>query len=187
MKKLLLSIPLLACALALGLTSCNENTNVDDFEVDQKYEYFPLEIGKYFVYAVDSVVYDTLASGVVATPSSSFVREEITDTLRDNSGRLAYRIERSYRRNSDDPWQISDIWVSLRTDRQAERVEENLRYVKLVFPLIEGVGWNGNLFIDETTLITIAGESVELFKDWSYFADQVDVAETIGDIAFDNV
>ncbi|MEM9921756.1 MAG: hypothetical protein AAF990_26875 [Bacteroidota bacterium] len=188
MKKLSCAcLTIAVLGLLLSLLACNENTNVEDFEVDPKFEYFPLEVGKYLIYQVDSVVYDTLVNGIVVNETTSFVRERITDTLRDNSGRLVYRIERSYRAQDTLPWEIRDIWVSLRTNDQAERVEENLRFIKMVFPLIDGVSWNGNLFIDETTSIPIAGESVEIFKDWFYEVRGVDQAEQIGDQSYDNI
>jgi hypothetical protein len=41
---------------------------------------------------------------------------------------------------------LIDVWTQKRTGTTAERVEENLRFVKLEFPVAEGGNWNGNAF-----------------------------------------
>ena len=57
------------------LVSCNENTNKIELDIDYGYEYFPLEIGKYRSYQVDSLIFDTTAQGVIIDTTSSFIRE----------------------------------------------------------------------------------------------------------------
>ncbi len=167
--------------------ACNENTNKIDVNIDQGYEYFPLGLGKYWVYQVDSIVYDTTGNRVERDTARLFVREEIVDSFVDNSGRPAFRIERSIRYADTEAWRVKDVWMAVRSDDQAERVEENLRFVKLVFPLIQGTTWNGNLFIDETTQVIVAGESIEMFKNWSYELQSLGLTENIGGQSFENV
>ena len=84
-------------------------------------------------------------------------------------------------------WELKDIWLAIRTDEGAEWIEENLRFLKMVFPLKEGLDWDGNQYIDITTIIPIAGESVEVFKSWSYESISIDESEQIGDETFENV
>ena len=57
----------------------------------------------------------------------------------------------------------------------------------MVFPLKQGLDWDGNQYIDITTIIPIAGESVEVFKSWSYEALTIGEAETNGDYNFEEV
>ncbi len=147
---------------------CSESTVIEDLdEVVQGIEYFPLEIGKFISYQVDSTIFDVDGNLTAVINTTSFLKEEVSDTLRDNEGDLVYRIKRYVKSNMEDPWVTKDIWVSKRTEFQAERVEENLRFIKMVFPLAEAATWNGNLYIDERTVIPIAGESMEVFKNWS--------------------
>ena len=72
------------------LAACNENTNKIELEIDSGYDYFPLQIGKYRSYKVDSLIFDTTAQGVIVDTTSSFIRETYIDTLSDNEGRLTY-------------------------------------------------------------------------------------------------
>ena len=94
----------------------------------------------------------------------------IADTITDNFGRPGYKIERYERKSNLLDWEIKDIWTTVLTEDGAEWIEENMRFLKMVFPLREGVEWDGNRYIDITTIIPIAGESVEVFKSWSYEA-----------------
>jgi len=178
-----LSLILMICAF----TACNENTNAEELEVELGYEYFPLEVGKYLVYEVDSVVYDIGAGIILKDSSKTYIKEEVTEEYLDDSGRVNHRIKRFKRNSLNEEWRVSDVWVAIRTERDAERLEENLRFVKMVFPVQEGIEWNGNAHIDETTIIPIAGESVEVFKNWAYEIMSVNEAETIGDFTFPRV
>ena len=167
--------------------SCKDEQVIEDFSIDLGYEYFPLEVGKFIVYQVDSMVYNIKSEGTIDS-TSFFIKEEITDTLLDNENRVNYRIERSVRNSPNDPWVIKDIWVSVRTENTAERVEENVRFIKLVFPLEVGSTWDGNQFVDKTTIISIAGETLELFKGWED-SEITSLAEpeTINGISFEEV
>ena len=180
--KILLGIALLVTLFAACSKSTFEETNLE-----MGYEYFPLELGKYKIYQVDSVVYDTTGSGVTITNSSSYIQEEIVDTLLDNSGRLNYKIERSWRRETGDVWQLQDVWLTNRSDETAERIEENLRFIKMVFPLSVGKTWDGNIFIDQTTNISVAGETIEIFKNWLYEVASIGEMATVGSNTYDEV
>ncbi len=168
--------------------ACKGSSTFEDFEIDFGYDYFPIEIGKYRTYVVDSVLYDIGDNEeIIVTNSRTFVKHVIADTIVDNLGRLGFKIERYERLSDTLDWIIKDIWTTIRTDEGAEWIEENLRFLKMVFPLKEGVDWDGNKYIDITTIIPIAGESVEVFKSWSYEVLSVDESEQVGDETFENV
>ena len=64
----------------------------------------------------------------------------------DAEGEWAYRISR-YRRLSDTlPWDFMNLWTAKITNTSAQRVEDNIRFVKLSFPINERKTWNGNAF-----------------------------------------
>ncbi len=177
----------LFCLAIFLLFSCKDKQVIEDFPLEFGYEYFPLEVGKYITYQVDSIVYNIKSEGTIDT-TSFFLKEEITDTLFDNENRINYRMERSVRATLDDPWVLKDIWVSLRTENTAERVEENVRFVKMVYPLEEGNTWDGNQFVDKATIISVAGETLELFKGWEVSeVGTIAEPETIEGIFFEEV
>lgn len=178
----------LLISLGLGLFFASCDPQDGDIDIDFGYEYFPLEIGKFVEYRLDSIIYDTVATGVIRDTTTWFSREEVKDTFRDLSEELVYRIERFQRRSESDPWEIESVYAALvGTDQQAIRIEDNFRFIKMIFPLEQGDIWDGNLFIDDETIITIAGESVEVFKAWSYELDELNETAIIDNVAYDSV
>lgn len=178
---------LLLCLTVL-LTACKDKTEIEEVMTDFGYDYFPLEIGKYRIYQVDSIVYDIGSGGLILKNTNQvFVRERITDTLQDNLGQTTYRIERSTRSDENESWEIKDIWLALNTAEQAEQIEENLRFIKLIFPIKQGEIWDPTRFIDNTTIIPVAGESVEVFKSWSSEVISLKESGQIGSLDFEDV
>lgn len=181
------------CLLILGSFGCNKTVLDENFQVNLGHEYFPLEVGKYIVYEVDSIYYyfNDEIGGIAKVESSSQIREEIVDTLRDNIGRQTFIIHRFYRKNDSQPWQIKDAWTSLKETQSAEKVEENLRFVKMVFPVEEDQTWDGNLFVDEEQNVPFiqfpSGDvlSIVMFKNWSYSVLSKDSPDVIGGNIFD--
>ena len=153
--------------LVLASGACNKQT-IEEVEPDLGYDYFPLTVGKYWIYESDSILYDPVANGTEVILIKTYIKEEIIDTILDNSGETLYTIERSERQDLNAPWEVKrQLWLS-RNERQAFRNEDNLRFINLVFPPEVGTSWDGNLFFDETLIVSIAGESIEMFKSWFY-------------------
>ena len=161
--------------MLIVLYSCNKE---DDFVIDFKYEYFPVEIGSFVVYNVDSIKFIDNEPTVSDTAQYQ-IKELIESVFVDNEGRDTYRIERYKRRDSLSPWVIEDVWFSNRTQTTAERIEENLRFIKLVFPPKIGLTWDGNVFID-------IHEGIEWLEDWEYEITELDVPNTVNELSFDS-
>ena len=171
--------------------SCSESTVGEDLTIVKGFNYYPLSVGKYIIYEADSIVYSSRSGGTCSfgrDTSHFYLKEEVVDTYTDNTGELNYILERYIRYNENDSWEIADVWNTSMSDRQVERVEENLRFIKMVFPVSEGIGWNGNAFFKDTTL-TLGGEVIEFYKHWSpeYEYTSVDISETINNIEYDSV
>ncbi len=180
-------LALLFAISTIFFQSCPSGTEADPIEFG--YDYFPLEIGKYIEYDVDSIIYDIgVGNTVIKRENSIQVREEVTDSFADNEGRQVYRIERFERENETEEWRVNDVWTAAATDRQAERTEENLRFIKMVFPVSDNTNpWDGNKYIDENLVISVAGESIFLFKNWLYQYDEIGIPIEVNGLNFDDV
>ena len=55
-------------------------------------------------------------------------------------------MERYKRADSAQQWVISDVWENQIINNQAHSVEENIRYIKIIFPPKKDEIWNGNAF-----------------------------------------
>lgn len=173
--------------LVLGLQSCEKKSVVEDFaESKFGYDYFPLELGKYWIYHVDSTIYDDIGATIIE--SSSQVREEIVEVYTDETGDEIYRIERFWRSSDSMQWVVTDVWVAYQNGLQAYRTEENLKFVKFVFPPAVGTRWDSNIFIDNATVVTVSGESLSMFAGWDEARiDAFDEPDQAGDVSYDNV
>ncbi len=141
MKKLLLPF------IVAAFFSCKKDEAVVLNDVG--YDYFPANLGHYVTYACDSIVFPD-----IGTNSQTYkfkIKEIIDSSFTDNSGRPAIRIAR-YKKwvqydtlaVSDTTWHLQDIWWANITNTTAEVVEENVRFVKLAFPVELYKVWDGN-------------------------------------------
>jgi hypothetical protein len=178
-------IPLLT--ILCLITSCKDKQTIEEPDIDYGYDYFPLQIGMEWTYQVDSTIYDPTETAVNILTSRVYLREIVVDTFRDELNRLNYRLERFERPDETSEWILKEVWSALQTDQTAERFEENLRFVKLVFPVQRRDIWNGLVYIDPTATYPIAGEQVEIFKGWLSEVTLADEPEVVGDFSFDEV
>jgi hypothetical protein len=140
--------------------------------------YFPLQTGKYIIYDLDSVVYSNFFN---TTDSFSFqVMEYIDSSYTDAGNEEAYRIVRSRREDENSPWIITDIWSANLTDHTAEKVEDNLRFIKLDFPVVLNKTWKGNSKINTDSPLVY-------LSDWDYEYTEVNVPLTVDTMQFDSV
>jgi hypothetical protein len=153
----------------------------DDFVLDYKYEYFPLDSGRYWIWETDSIRFEPLGSGNVKSDTGKyFIKEVVESIYNDNAGRPTARIER-YRSETSTPynWYITDIWFANLTNKTGEKVEENLRFVKLIFPPKNNQTWKGNQYVQVTN-------NIEWLNDWTYSVESLDVPATYNNLNFDS-
>lgn len=177
----------IALYVLLGFLFSCDNRETEEIVIDYGYEYYPLAVGSSWTYQVDSIIFDPAIGGTALDSTRSYVREVIADTLELADGETAFRVEHYYRHHDTLAWEIASVYTLAADDEKAYRTEDNLRFIKLVFPLKKGSNWDGNAFFDDTRDILIAGESVEMFKSWSYEVLESGISRQIGDLSFEEV
>jgi hypothetical protein len=155
--------------------SCKDDEAVVITPTD--YNYFPVTTGHWIVYDVDSTVHLDIDDNTNQTDTSIVyysyqIKETIDSSFIDGEGDRAYRILREKRMNDTLPWAFLNYWTCKRNYNSAQKVEDNVRYVKLSFPVQSGNSWNGNAFN------TIIGD------DFRY--EDVNVPMTVGTNHFDS-
>lgn len=182
MKKIMLLL------LPFAIAACGGRKTIEAPSLaEEQYAYAPLKIGQYRQYQVDSINYDFAENGGIKIDSiTSFIEERVTDTLRDNTGALLYRVERYARKNQGDPWTLAQINQAARNGSQYVRTENNFRFLSLIFPMDRRSAWDGNLWIDENREIEIFGERMRPFLNWAYEVDSIDVPAIVGAFQFDS-
>ena len=139
--------------------------------IDLGYSYIPANVGHWVIYDVDSA-----ATDVFNNKTNRYhyqIKELIESIFTDNQGRNTLRIERYKRDNVNPTWKIIDVWFANKTTSTYERVEENIRFIKLTFPVLYGNQWNGNSFTEYPP------------QYYSYIA--VDVPSILNGIKYDSI
>ena len=156
---------------------------IEDPVIDRSIEYFPLEVGKYIDYQVDSIVFDDVPGGNIMDTVSFQIREEITG-FEIFAGDTIFYIHRFRRNNGAAAWQLKDVWTAERDHTEASRTEENLKFRKLLFPLRKGKRWIGTSYIHPSTTVLIGTENVQAFQDWEAEVLEYNVSGHAGNFVF---
>ena len=140
--------------------------------INYGYNYAGLTVGKYVIYDVDSIFYN-VPFGVVA--NYKFQLKEIIDSKYiDAQGNEAYKIIRYKKDTTVSPnWVHQVVWNATINNSNFQKVEDNVRFVKLTFPIKISKKWNGN--------------SMNTLSSWEYEYTSTHQPETIGSTALDSV
>ncbi len=155
----------LALLIITLLTACNKQNEL--FTTTSLSDYFPLKVGKYISYNLDSTVY--INFGQKDTVIKYQVKDSIDAQISDNLGRPAYRIIRYMRKDASQAWIANNTFMAIPTATTIEFVENNLRFQKLKLPIKDGYSWKGNSFIDAYSL----NSTTKYLDDWDYTYDSV--------------
>ena len=152
------------------------------------YDYYPLVNGDTRIYQVDSIQFDLDERGIPTFDSSRyFIKEALLERIENDLGESVYRLERYRAESLGEPWIVDGVLTMSRNDRQAFYREDNLRFINLVFPITEGVTWDGNAHIRADMNVFVRGESIQMFSNWVYSIVSVGLPETIGGIIYPEV
>lgn len=103
-------------------------------------EYFPLATGSFIVYKVDSI---KIIQNIEA-PYSFQLRVSVKSSFTNDEGNKTFLVQREKRADETQPWKAAGTWTAWSSVRQAVLTEGTTSYIKLQFPLNNGIGWNGN-------------------------------------------
>ncbi len=131
------------------------------------YDYVPLEVGKYIIYDVDSIIYNDFT--LTTDTFKMEMKDEIAEEFKDNEGRSSYVINRYKRLNSSMNWQQNKSYYITKTNFRVETFQDNLRFISLVFPLKNKTLWMGNVFIK-----TEDEKNLDWLVNWEYEYKNID-------------
>lgn len=110
---------------------------------DEDANYYPLEPGRYVVYAVQEERYSLSAPPVRQTYQ---VKEAIGPAYTDVARQPAYRLLHYHRSTDAQPWQADSVGSVRRSGAELIRTEQGQEVVKLMFPIRDDLSWNGNRY-----------------------------------------
>lgn len=172
---------LLLISLLIFLSNCKKDTVKT---VDLGKDYFPLEIGFWQEYKVDSVTFSDFTDPVSIDTASYYLREIIESDYLDITNDTNYRVEQ-FKRYENTSWEINNIFSQKATSMNIQKVENDLRFVKFVFPPEENKTWNGNIYLD-----VIDEPSLDFYNpnkfEWEYTMTAIDKNLQVGEFTFES-
>ena len=180
--KLITSILALIITLTF-FTSC-EDQSIMLAPTDFGYEYYPVEVGNYWIYQMDSVT--VMSGGNVKLETSSYVREEITNSFINAEGDTAHVLTISKSPTLDGSYNITDTYRLEITGSRVTRTEENLSFIKLFFPITEGDELDANLF-DHRIKVNIGQQEMEPYLEWQFKVLNEKFDTTINNVPYEDL
>ena len=182
--KILVKLFSVSIILSILFISCGEDVslNIDDF--DNGSQYHPVGLDRFWTYRIDSLTITNAGTSVSA--SSSFLRETLVSSFINPDGDTTFILERAFSNSPDGPFSATDRWTLERNDDRLIRVEENLQFVNLLFPIVVGATWNGNLF-DDQILSSVSQQQIRIYRDWEYSILSAFDQATVEGVTYDNV
>lgn len=166
------------------LSSCEKEK--EEIQGEPITDYLPLQTGKYITYRIDSTIVTNFGAN---TEIRSYQEKHQVDAqLTDNLGRPSYRVFRFTRdTNGTMSWKPSGSYFITATDRTIELVEDNLRFLKLSFPVKEGNGWKGNRYLPYDPYgIFYEFSNDDAMVEWDYQYADVGSSKTINGKTYGN-
>jgi hypothetical protein len=170
-------------ALLLLAGACKDDPVIQP-GVENSDDYFPLAVGRFVEYQVDSIVFDDAPGGNEKDTVTFQLREEIVSANPSGSGDTLFYIHRSRRNQSDHPWVLTDVWTAYYDENNVFRGEENLIFRKMTFPLYEGLRWIATSYIHPQTTVLIGTENLEPYEYWESRVVTIDDSARIGTFIF---
>jgi len=175
----------LIIGVILIFCSCGDNVIENPDETIFGYEYFPIDVGYTWEYQVDSVL--IVQGGSNNVISTSYIQERVSDLLSEEGTEKVYRLERSFRKDLDFEWRLQDVWQVSMDSERVTKTEENLKFIKLVFPAIKGEKWDGNVFFDSNKDFTVAANNITIYQGWNYKIEEVGLSREYNETTYPTV
>jgi hypothetical protein len=124
--------------------SCTKK--IEEYKTASINEYYPLAVGKYITYRLDSTVFSNF--GLNTDVNSYQVKHLIESQITDNLGRPSYRVFLYLRDTAGtQDWRQAGSYFITPLSDQVEVIEDNLRFIKMHLPVKEKFSWKGNAYL----------------------------------------
>jgi hypothetical protein len=179
-------IPALILVALLIFTGCKKTTVSSAVPVASYF--MPMQVGKVNTYRLDSVTF--YYYGQLDTVTSYLAKDSVETATTDNQGRPSWLVTRYLSDlTGTDPWVPSETYVVTPTGSDVEVVENNLRFVKLAYPVNQDMSWSGNDYLPYNPyqdFFLFSYDSHINLEAWTYSYQQVNGPFVLGSVAYDS-
>lgn len=125
--------------------SCKKDKTEEPLKMN--YKYFPYKVGFEAIYDVKYIEYNDFTQTIDTTYFQ--IKEFCESDFKDASGHYAIKILIYQKPDSLSVWTIKEVTFAQLIGNNAIKVEENIKYIKLVFPVNTDKKWNANSYNNE--------------------------------------
>ncbi|MGL1885202.1 MAG: hypothetical protein OCD76_01710 [Reichenbachiella sp.] len=126
--------------LSIFLLSCESEVENDIARLGVNY--FPLSVGQFRQYDVIETRYYLIGP----EKEQYQIREDVVDSTLISNTHITYKIDRYKRADESDTWSLDSVWTANVNTQRAVLTENNIDFIKLVFPILTGNSWDANTY-----------------------------------------
>ena len=187
--KLRLSL-VVAISLVVAVTSCKKTVN---FTSTSAYSgsltdfWTTLQIGKYVTYRLDSLNF--YYYGQLDTITSYLAKDSVEDSIIDGAGNKAWLVTRYMSDTTGATWYPGETYTVTPSVQKIEMNENNLRTIKLAFPIDDGFSWPGNTYLPYAPyqdFFVFSDDNHLSLGNWNFTYQNVDKPYTTASLSFDS-
>lgn len=167
MKKKLITI-VCAWMLIATLSGCSKSETVT---TEPAASYFPLEVGRYITYQLDSIRLKAFGLGFDTIHYQA--KDVVEAAIKDAAERNSFRVVRYLRKgDGTGEWKAISTILVTPLEHAIETSENNLRFRKIQLPIRDNFSWKGNGYIDTYS----AASKLKYLDNWDYIYEMVNSA-----------
>jgi hypothetical protein len=187
--KLRLSL-VLAISLVVAVTSCKKTVN---FKSTPAYSgsltdfWTTLQPGKYVTYRLDSLNF--YFYGQMDTITSYLAKDSVEDSTIDAAGNKVWLVTRYMSDTTGSNWNPGETYTVTPSTQKIEMNEDNLRTIKIAFPIDDGFSWTGNTYLPYAPYqdyFDFSDDSHLSLGTWNFTYQNVDQPYAVGSLGFDS-
>lgn len=175
---------LLLC-LVIVVTSCKKTIH---YPATSLTDYFlTLQVGKYATYRLDSLNF--YYYGQLDTITSYLAKDSVESSFVDGAGNKAWYVTRYLSDTTGTNWYPGETYTVTPLQQRIEMTEENLRFIKLAFPMDQGFSWTGNTYLPYAPykgFFDYSDDSHLTLGTWNYSYQSVNTPYSLGSQKFDS-
>ncbi|MFP5042719.1 hypothetical protein [Parasediminibacterium sp. JCM 36343] len=148
----------------LFIMGCKKQT--ESLVLDDIKELYPLQVGKVFIYRMDS----SRKVDFIFTTAYYLLKDSVVNSFLDNQGRTSYTIFRYITDTlARQPYQyIETNYITFDKDKIEYVDGSNRRFIKLVNPVSLNTSWKGNRYFDTDSVLSIIIPGTTYYTNWDY-------------------
>ncbi|WP_338759742.1 hypothetical protein WAF17_12230 [Bernardetia sp. ABR2-2B] len=153
----------------VALSSCKDEAPEEPNDITIGQSFYPTEKGQFQTFLVKQTRFALNETPVTTTYQ---LKEVIGEEFEGENGEKLNEVLRYVRPNGLEVFRLDSVFSVRKDENVVVKMEHNIPYVKLDFPIEEGKTWNGNLF------------NTRPVKD--YLAQEINASKSIGGTTFPN-